>query len=98
MNALRPRVSGYVGGRSPNWYERQAALKRNVHPLPAVDLGWQHQCRCGETTYTLWRKKWVCRKCGRWVLAARIAEVDAERKSIGQYDATYPRIPQEPPA
>ncbi len=32
-----------------------------------VDLGYRRQCRCGGTIYTLWRRRWYCVACGRWV-------------------------------
>lgn len=34
-----------------------------------VDVGLRNQCRCGGTKYVLWRKRYHCIRCGRFIIA-----------------------------
>ena len=72
---LRLRASGYLGG-NVSFAARQLLLTKHVLDREPVDRGWQHQCRCGGTLYSLWRRRWYCRVCGRWELA-RVAQEGA---------------------
>ena len=71
--------TGTLGGDS-SWYERLRLLERHIEHLQAVDLGLRAQCRCGQTLYSKWRGRWVCRRCGRWV--KRFAHVEAEHRGV----------------
>lgn len=58
--------TGYLGGNA-SFNERRRLLKKYILDKPAVDKGMRSQCRCGNTVYTLWRKRWHCRRCGAWI-------------------------------
>ena len=70
---------GHLGGRNPSYDERQAALRRHIDHLPAVDFGMRWQCYCGTTVKSRWRDRWVCRRCGHWIadeaVSMRVAEL-----------------------
>lgn len=61
-----PQNSGYLGG-DVAMSVRHAMRDRYIAPLEGVDCGMENQCRCGGTIYALWRKRWHCKVCARWV-------------------------------
>ncbi len=58
--------TGWLGG-DISIAERRVLLERYIRSLPSHDFGARAQCRCGGTTRALWRKRWHCTICGRWV-------------------------------
>lgn len=62
------RPTGALGG-DVSMRERYKLRDRYIVPLSAVDLTWRHQCRCGSTIYSLWRGRYYCRTCARWIRA-----------------------------
>lgn len=61
---------GYLGG-DVSMARRYELRDRYLVPLPASDLGLRNQCRCGQTHYALWRKRWYCVRCARWIKEPR---------------------------
>lgn len=59
---------GYLGG-DVSMGVKQELIKKHLKPIEhrAVDKGPRGQCRCGGLKYVLWRRRWYCIVCGRWV-------------------------------
>lgn len=63
---MSARNSGYLGG-DVSMEQRYRLRDRYLTALPAVDLGWRNQCRCGSMVYAKWRGRWYCKRCARWI-------------------------------
>lgn len=62
------RPTGSLGG-DVSMRERYRLRDLHITPLPEIDLGWKHQCRCGSTVYAKWRGRYYCKRCARWINA-----------------------------
>ena len=61
------RPTGILGGAQANHHERRAAVEKLLANRPVVDFGLRWQCRCGGIRRVLWRRRWCCPTCGRWI-------------------------------
>lgn len=58
--------TGYLGG-DVSTDVRYRMRDRYIAPLDGVDMGPRRQCGCGGTVYAMWRGRWYCKRCARWV-------------------------------
>jgi hypothetical protein len=60
------RNAGMLGG-DVSMERRHKMRDRYIAPLQGVDRGLEDQCFCGGTIYAVWRRRWYCKRCARWV-------------------------------
>lgn len=65
-----PRNSGVLGGERLSIAQKHVLIRKHLtpHTAQARDLGWPHQCRCGQTRWLRRWGRWYCLTCGRWVV------------------------------
>lgn len=55
----------YLGPPNQTIGEIQERVRRVLHPLSPVDMGWPYQCRCGLCKWVKYRGRFYCWNCGR---------------------------------
>ena len=75
------RRTGILGGNDSTFLTRKAMLDRHIRHRPRIYFGPRWQCRCGGAHRVLWRRRWHCPNCGRWITDNA---VDARAKRLGE--------------
>ena len=87
----RGNPTGIMGGDRSSFDSRRPQIRRHIAPLPRVHFGSRFMCRCGGCARSLWRGRWYCRVCGRWVADWVF---DLRMEEIGGPDPRTETIPE----
>ena len=80
----------YLGGERQTVGESQIRAARTLWSLPARDLGWRYQCRCGRWLYVKYRGRFYCQRCGQRIRNPDVLLVKDSETFRQRFDAAPP--------